>query len=297
MSTNTVDWSTLTTDPAAAPPSPPSGRSRPASTRRCRRCSSRSGSRPASPPSRCPMSGDHLGDLLDVLTQVHGIVQRLRDRSFRTDADGHGQGEAAKLKQKVEAAAVRAPPSDDLTALAGALTKPAASSSNSRSSPGHRAQQTQLVKALPALREGISAARAALGGAALGLPARALHAPTSRSTVAAIEARLRRSGPKVEPALRLVADLEISGPGRGRPRDSAARRMAARCDRTCRAAGHRGPRTRTPGRSSTSAATAAALPPVRRIAISDGTTADALGAARVVPSSGRSWSPPPRPPS
>ncbi|GAA2093889.1 hypothetical protein GCM10009841_03930 [Microlunatus panaciterrae] len=266
MTTNPVDWSTLTTDPAATTAVTALG-------------TLAAGFDPQVPAVLIPVRvetrfttvevpdlTDHLGDLLDLLAQLDDLLQRLRERSFPTELVGTVKEKTA-FKRRVEEPLYKATETD-LTLFAGTLER-LRFQLEQPITAGTPEQQRRLARALPALREGIGAARAGLGGLRSDYQRERFLAAFDQQ-VAIAEALFRAIAGRVQPALRLVADLGLrtgAQAARELGRTPAGLPLRPGLPGGAPAAGTAGPAGRRPR---------------HRIVIGDGTTADALGAARVV---------------
>ncbi|MDF1489001.1 hypothetical protein [Tessaracoccus caeni] len=263
MSTNAVDWSTLTPDPA---------------TREAvdTLAALAAGLDPRVPAvlipfrvetrfatAEVPDERDHLSELLRHLDDLSAVLKRLGARPYATRLSGTVK-EKKTFKETVETPLYKAATADldQLAAMIEAmrvhLEQPILT--------GTPEQQGRLARAVPAAREAFEAGRTALSGLRSEYQ-RAQHVGRIEAQSAAAEGVLRMVEKRVGPALRLVADL-------GLPMGARAARELGRTP----LGGPLQPELRDLG---SGAARLLRMPP-RRVVIDDGTAAEALGAERVL---------------
>ncbi len=266
MNMSTVDWSTLTTDPDTAA----------AVTALGALASGFDTQVPAVlipvrvetrfTTAEVPDATDHLGDLLDLLGQLDGILRRLRDRPYATRLVGNVK-EKAKLKSVVEAPLYEATEAD-LTALAAVLHALRVQLEQPILT-GTPAQQKGLARAVAVVSADFDAARTALAALRSGYQRERLTARLD-TLHAAADAVLATIRTRVTPTLKLVADLGVrtgAQAARGLGRTPAGRLLRPDLLGARDAA-------LDPGGT--------AARPAPRVVIDDGTSAQALGAGHVV---------------
>lgn len=225
-----------------------------------------------------PVVADHLGDLIDSLSKLEAILERLRGRRYATTLVG-SVNEKAIFKVKVEEPLYKATETElaaigvQLEAMQEQLEQPIIT--------GTAEQQKQLAKIVPAVREGFSAGRTALAGLRSDFQ-REQYTAQLDALDSAAAAALKTIDGRVTPAIKLIGQLglrtgaqaarELGRTPAGRPlRPDVLTRLDAAA-----------PAVRADASPQLPGAARAAPMPVSRIVIDDGTTAAALGAERMV---------------
>ncbi|MEU1973490.1 hypothetical protein ABZ477_17680 [Microbacterium sp. NPDC019599] len=273
MTANTVDWSTLTRDPAAD-----------AAVTALESVASAFDT--AVPAVLIPVRietrfttvevsdpTDHVVGLLDLLARIDALLRRLSGREYHTVLLGN-------VKQKAEVKLQEEQPlyeaiESDLAALGEALAGTRSSLDQPITSATPE-QQRRLAALVPAVREGLGTARAALSGLRSDYQ-REKYLGQFDAHAAAIDALLTLIDRRVRPALRLIAELGLrTGAQAARERGLTPRGRELRPDLPRRRealpvdAGRPGPDPTT------------TRSPKHRIILDDGTSAQALGAERIV---------------
>ncbi|WP_062302663.1 hypothetical protein [Demequina subtropica] len=212
-----------------------------------------------------PDTADHLGDLLDALARIDGIVRGLAARDYSTTLVGT-VAQKKEFKESTEQRLYQAI-DDGLTALDAGLAalrtalEPAITS-------GTEQQQARLTTAVAALRKGLVAAGAAIARLRSDYQ-RAQYTADFADRAATVTTMIDRIAKRVQPALGFSGALGLrtgAQAARELGRDAAGRPL--RPGLTA-ARGIAGAASRPTGR------------PTRRIVIADGTPATALDATRV----------------
>ena len=263
MTTNTVDWSTLTTDPATA-----------AAVGDLTAIAE--GFDPQVPvvliPVRVetrfttvevPDTTDPLADLLDHLADVSAVLRRLSGRSYVTELTGT-VAEQKVFKRTVEVPLYEAAETD-LAALATELDALRHSAQQPIIS-GTPEQQRSLTSALSTLRREAAAADEALAGLRSDYQRDRLGT-SLKNQVAVLEELTDLIRRRVEPALRLAADLGIR----------TGAQVARELGRTPIG------RPLRPGLLPDPSVGGARTQPPRRVVFDDGTSPETVGARRAVP--------------
>lgn len=278
MSTSAVDWSTLTTDPTTAAAVNALG---------ALAAGFDTGVPAVLLPVRVetrftttevPDVADHLGDLIDSLSRLEAILERLRGRRYATTLVGNVK-EKAIFKEKVEAPLYKATETD-LAAIADLL----AAMQEQLQQPiltGTADQQKQLAKIVPAVREGFAAGRTALAGLRSDFQRSQYTAQLDTMDAGAASA-LKAIDGRVTPAIKLIGQLGLrtgAQAARELGRTPAGRSLRPEVLTRRDAAA---PVVRADAAPQLPGAAGAASIPLSRIVIDDGTSAAALGAERVV---------------
>ncbi|MDK1361915.1 hypothetical protein QNO00_16815 [Arthrobacter sp. zg-Y1219] len=278
MSTSAIDWSTLTTDSTTAAAVNALG---------ALAAGFDTGVPAVLMPVRVetrfttaevPDVADHLGDLIDSLSKLHAVLERLRGRQYATALVGNVR-EKAIIKATVEEPLYKATDTD--LAAVGAQLEAMQEQLEQPILTGTAEQQKQLAKIVPAVREGFTAARTTIASLRSDFQ-REQYTAQLDALDSATAAVLKAIDGRVTPAITFIGQLglrtgaqaarELGRTPAGRPlrpevltrRDAAAPAVRA------------GASPQLPG------AARATSTPVRRIVIDDGTAAAALGAERVV---------------
>jgi len=262
MSSNTVDWTTLASDPASA-----------SSVAALEALAASFDPRvpavlvPVRVETRfttveVPDLTDHLGELLDHLRDLEALLERLADAPYATVLTGPVRRQK-KIKNTVEARLYKRTETDldalgtALETLRFTLEQPITSATPQQTKSLHAAVE-KLRASAEAVRPALTAMRSDYQ--------RSRFVAAFEVQRATLDDRLAIIEKRVQPGLRLVADLDI------RPGARAARELGRTPDgRLVRA-------DLIPGSRATRAV---AAPPPTRVVLDDGTSPEALGAARV----------------
>lgn len=221
-----------------------------------------------------PDSGDHLGQVLDDLAAVNELLRGIAGRKYATKLTGTVSEQRA-FKRTVEVPVYRATEAD-MAALADAVAALGRTLRQPITS-GTADQERQLAAAVAALPKRLDAAHGAVTTLRSDHQRASLTGPLDVQA-AVLEEQLRTIRGRVQPALRFVADLKVRTGAQvarafGRAPNGRLLRPELR------------PSTATPAAAGTpgpGGPQGTALRPATRVVLDDGTTAEALGASRVV---------------